>query len=104
MPGVGLEDIVTVVLTQTVDGPVMGVGNGLTVSVRVEKHVPGVVYVIVTTPTPVPVATPVVGLIVAIKVSLLAHVPPASELLNVMFDKEQTVAVAADIVIAGVEG
>lgn len=107
IPGVGVDPNVIVVPTHTLDGPVIGVGSGFTVNTLVAKHVPGVVYVIVTVlavNTLPPVATPVLGSIVAMAVLLLVQVPPASVLLNVIVDPAQTTADAAVIVIAGVVG
>jgi hypothetical protein len=64
--------------------PVIGVGNGLTVTVAVAAHVVGSVYVIVAVPgagvEETPLTSPVPATTVAIAVLLLVHRPPVGEL------------------------
>lgn len=68
----------------TAVGPVIAAGAGLTViAVVVKQPVPNV-YVIVAVPANIPLTMPVPDPTLATAVLLLAHVPPPTELLNVL--------------------
>ena len=77
-PGVALDNVI-VVPEQTLDGPVIAAGTGLTVTSAVREHPVESVYVIVDVPAPMPVTTPVPDT-EATAPSLLAHVPPVGVL------------------------
>jgi len=77
--------------------PVIGVGNGLTVTVAVAAHVVGNVYVIVAVPgagvEETPLTSPVPATTVAIAVLLLVHTPPVGELPRAVVCPSHTVGV-----------
>ena len=58
-----------------VAGPVIAGGNGVTVTVAVEKQPEGMVKLMIAVPPDRPVTTPVVGFTVATDVALLLQVP-----------------------------
>ena len=67
----------------TLPGPVMGAGEGFTVTVVVFTQPAGDMYLIETAPGVIPVTFPEVS-IVAIEVSRLTHVPPAAESVRIV--------------------
>lgn len=72
--------------------PVIG-NKAFTVRVTLVVQPSVVVYCITDVPAEIPVTTPVVGSIVALDVLLLVHVPPVTELLNVVVLPTQTAGV-----------
>ena len=70
--------------THTEVDPVIGPGNGFTISVAVTEH-PTRVYVMVSSPAFMAVTKPVPGTIVAL-VLLLLHVPPVVPSLSVVVE------------------
>ena len=85
-PGVGSLTVVVDPPAHTVEDPIIGSGNALTVSTRVVMQPVNVLYVTVATPADIAVSKPVVGVIIATVVLLVLHVPPAVALLNVVAD------------------
>ena len=77
--------------THTLVSPVMGNGNGFTVSVTVAEHPVLMVYDIIVVPVSTPVASPVPGFIVATLVFELVQVPPAVASLNAVVKPAQTI-------------
>jgi hypothetical protein len=77
--------------------PVMFAGVVLTVTTIVDLHPPLTVYVIVVVPAAIPVTTPVLRPTVATLVALLAYVPPDVELLMVVDEPVQTLAVPESV-------
>jgi len=75
--------------TQIPVAPVIGVGNGFTVTNFVTKHPVLMVYEMVTVPPAAPETTPVVDPTVAMPPLLLLHVPPPPS-VNVMVDPWHT--------------
>jgi hypothetical protein len=87
-------DVVASVITdcsQTVPGPVIVAGSGLTVTTAVLKHPLAPVYVIVAVPDETPVTTPP-PVTVATNILLLDHAPPAP-LVNVVVEFTHTLSV-----------
>ena len=62
-------------LTHTLDAPMIAVGNGFTVRVRVTLQPVGRIYLITDVPVATPLTMPVPEPIVAMAVLLLSHVP-----------------------------
>ena len=78
--------------SHTVSVPNMGLGNGVTVTMVVLLQPEPSAYVTDAVPDVIPVATPVVGLILMLPLGVL-HVPPAGVALSVVLLPIQTVSV-----------
>jgi len=96
---VGALDSVTELPTQTCDVPDITDGSGCTVTIRVAKQPPGIVYVITVVPGAIPTTTPLVLTVAIVKVPEL-QVPPDVVFASVVEDPRQNSG--TPVMVAGV--
>ena len=92
-PVVGNTDNTSVYVAQTTGEPVIGAGDGLTVTVSFTKQPVPNVYVIYDVPAAAPYTTPLVGSMVATEDGAAVHVPVVGVLLSAVVSPTHTLSV-----------